>query len=87
MNRVLAVYDKELVSYFRSPIAYFVVAVFLLGTGYFFIYEVFLTGTAAEVVPVVNVDSRQIGDGKPGPITQKLIEGFHEFVRQYSADE
>jgi len=49
--------------------------------------EVFLTGTAAEVVPVVNVDSRQIGDGKPGPITQKLIEGFHEFVRQYSADE
>jgi len=51
MNRVLAVYEKELVSYFRSPIAYFVVAVFLLGTGYFFIYEVFLTGTASMNEP------------------------------------
>jgi ABC-2 type transport system permease protein len=46
MNGLLAVYHKELVSYFRSPIAYFVVAVFLLGTGYFFLYNVFLTGTA-----------------------------------------
>jgi ABC-2 type transport system permease protein len=41
-----AVYRKELVAYFRSPIAYFVVAVFLLGTGYFFLYNVFLTGDA-----------------------------------------
>jgi gliding motility-associated transport system permease protein len=51
MNRVLAVYEKELISYFRSPIAYFVVAVFLLATGYFFIYEVFLTGTASMNEP------------------------------------
>jgi len=40
----LAVYEKELASYFRSPIAYYVVAVFLLGTGYFFLYNIFLTG-------------------------------------------
>src|SRR5919197_1065781 len=40
----LAVYQKELATYFRSPIAYYVVAVFLLGTGYFFLYNVFLTG-------------------------------------------
>ena len=46
MNRVFALYQKELLSYFRSPIAYFVVAVFLLGTGYFFLYDVFLTGSA-----------------------------------------
>jgi ABC-2 type transport system permease protein len=46
MNGLLAIYHKELVSYFRSPIAYFVVAVFLLGTGYFFLYNMFLTGTA-----------------------------------------
>ncbi len=46
MNRVLALYQKELITYFRSPIAYFVVAVFLLGTGYFFLYDVFLTGSA-----------------------------------------
>ena len=46
MSGVLAVYEKELAGYFRSPIAYFVVAVFLLATGYFFIYNVFLTGDA-----------------------------------------
>lgn len=46
MNGVLAVYQKEMLTYFRSPIAYFVVAVFLLGTGYFFLYNVFMTGTA-----------------------------------------
>src|SRR2546422_6355522 len=42
----LAVYQKELSTYFRSPIAYYVVAVFLLGTGYFFLYNIFLTGDA-----------------------------------------
>ena len=46
MNGMLAVYRKELLTYFRSPIAYFVVAVFLLGTGYFFLYNIFLTGDA-----------------------------------------
>jgi len=44
MRGLLAVYEKELASYFRSPIAYYVVAVFLLGTGYFFLYNVFLAG-------------------------------------------
>jgi ABC-2 type transport system permease protein len=44
MNGVAAIYQKELATYFRSPIAYFVIAVFLLGTGYFFIYNIFLTG-------------------------------------------
>ncbi len=44
MNGMLAVYQKELATYFRSPIAYFVIAVFLLGTGYFFVYNIFLTG-------------------------------------------
>ncbi|HOM16259.1 MAG TPA: branched-chain-amino-acid transaminase [Thermoguttaceae bacterium] len=44
--------------------------------------ECFLTGTAAEVVPVVKVDSRQIGDGKPGPITRRLIARFHELTQQ-----
>ena len=46
MKGVLAVYQKELLTYFRSPIAYFVVAVFLVGTGYFFTYNIFLTGVA-----------------------------------------
>ena len=46
MNGTLAVFYKELWHYFRSPIAYFVVAVFLLGTGYFFTYNIFFTGIA-----------------------------------------
>jgi len=46
MRNLLAVYHKELLSYFRTPIAYFVVAVFLLGTGYFFLYNVFMSGSA-----------------------------------------
>ena len=44
--------------------------------------EMFLTGTAAEVVPVVSLDGRKIGDGKPGPITLRLLELFHEFTRR-----
>ena len=38
--------------------------------------EVFLTGTAAELIPVVKVDSREIGDGKPGSVTKQLTEEF-----------
>jgi branched-chain amino acid aminotransferase len=44
--------------------------------------ECFLTGSAAEVVPVVKVDHRTIGDGKPGPITRDLQEKFHTLTRQ-----
>jgi branched-chain amino acid aminotransferase len=44
--------------------------------------EVFLTGTAAEVVPVVKVDGRVIGDGKPGPHTHRLLEAFRQVVRE-----
>jgi len=43
--------------------------------------ECFLTGTAAEVIPVVKVDSRKIGDGKPGPITRDLAQRFHKLTR------
>ena len=43
--------------------------------------ECFLTGTAAEVIGVVKVDSRTIGDGTPGPITRDLMQRFHEVTR------
>ncbi|MHA2621180.1 MAG: branched-chain-amino-acid transaminase [bacterium JZ-2024 1] len=43
--------------------------------------EVFLTGTGAEVIPVVRVDNRIIGDGKPGPITKELITAFRELTQ------
>jgi branched-chain amino acid aminotransferase len=42
--------------------------------------EVFLTGTAAEVIPVVNIDRRSIGSGKPGPVTRRLASAFHRFA-------
>jgi branched-chain amino acid aminotransferase len=42
--------------------------------------EMFLTGTAAEVIPVVEVDSRTIGDGNPGQQTRTLLEAFHDVV-------
>jgi len=44
--------------------------------------ECFLTGSAAEIVPVTKVDSRKIGDGAPGPITLRLLDRFHEVTRQ-----
>ncbi|MBS3978015.1 MAG: branched-chain-amino-acid transaminase [Syntrophomonadaceae bacterium] len=43
--------------------------------------ECFLTGTAAEVIPVVKIDGRQIGDGKPGPVTADLIHSFRELTK------
>jgi branched-chain amino acid aminotransferase len=44
--------------------------------------ECFLTGTAAEVVPVVKVDSRTIGTGKPGPITRNLEKRFKKLTQE-----
>lgn len=44
--------------------------------------EVFMTGTAAEVVPVVNVDSREIGNGTPGVLTQTLNKAFRKIVSE-----
>ena len=43
--------------------------------------ECFLTGTAAEVIPVTRCDARVIGDGKPGPMTRQLRETFQRHVR------
>ena len=44
--------------------------------------EVFLTGTAAEVIAVVKVDGRVIGEGKPGPVTNDLLVSFRELVQE-----
>ncbi len=42
--------------------------------------EVFLTGTAAEVIPVTKIDGRIIGEGRPGPVTKDLSEGFSKLT-------
>ncbi|MFA5411531.1 MAG: branched-chain-amino-acid transaminase [Candidatus Omnitrophota bacterium] len=44
--------------------------------------ECFLTGTAAEIVPVVKVDGRSIGSGKPGKLTLSLIKKFKELTKK-----
>jgi branched-chain amino acid aminotransferase len=44
--------------------------------------ECFLTGTAAEVIPVVKADGRTIGSGKPGSITMRVIGRFREMTRE-----
>jgi branched-chain amino acid aminotransferase len=43
--------------------------------------EVFMTGTAAEVTPVVEIDRRSIGTGKPGPVTKAVQKRFFQMVR------
>jgi branched-chain amino acid aminotransferase len=43
--------------------------------------ECFLTGTGAEIVPVVKIDGRVIGAGKPGPITRKLVTEYHALTK------
>jgi branched-chain amino acid aminotransferase len=43
--------------------------------------EVFLTGTLAEVVPVIRIQGVPIGDGKPGPVTKEIIKGFQRITQ------
>lgn len=44
--------------------------------------ELFLTGTTAEVLPIVKVDGKMVGNGKPGPMTLRLQAAFREMVRK-----
>jgi len=44
--------------------------------------EAFLTGTAAEIIPMISLDGRPIGDGKPGELTQRIIREFQQRTRE-----
>ena len=44
--------------------------------------EAFLTGTAAEVIPMVSLDNRLIGDGKPGRVTRRAMKLFREHTQE-----
>ena len=44
--------------------------------------ECFLTGTAAEIIPVTKIDNASVGGGKVGPITLRLTKAFHEMIRE-----
>ena len=43
--------------------------------------ECFVTGTGAEIMPVVKIDARVIGDGKPGPLTRRLVTDYHALTK------
>jgi len=43
--------------------------------------EAFLTGTAAEIVPIASVDDRVVGTGEPGPVTREIQEIYFAAVR------
>lgn len=44
--------------------------------------ECFLTGTAAELIPIVKVDGRTIGEGKPGTVTKELLGAFYQLIKK-----
>jgi D-alanine transaminase len=49
--------------------------------------ELFLTGTTSEVMPVVRVDGRPVGDGRPGPVARRLQEVYQEAVREFISQD
>jgi D-alanine transaminase len=44
--------------------------------------EAFLSGTTTEIMPVVTIDGRPVGDGKPGPVTRKIQKSYHDMIAQ-----
>lgn len=64
-----------------QKLGYTVIKKEITPTDLFLADEVFFTGTAAEVVPVKEINGRKIGDGKPGPVTRRLMEEYHKLVR------
>jgi branched-chain amino acid aminotransferase len=49
--------------------------------------ELFLTSTTREVVPIVRVDGKAVGDGRPGPITKRLLEAYRSEVQRLLAED
>jgi len=63
-----------------KKLGYTVIKKEITPTDLFVADEVFFTGTAAEVVPVREINKRKIGNGKPGPITRRLMEEYRKLV-------
>ena len=47
--------------------------------------EVIVSSTSCEVTPVVKIDGEQVGDGKVGPVTRQLQEGFNKYIESRSS--
>ena len=74
----LAGITAKLAREFAQKLGYTVVETNITPFQLFTADEVFFTGTAAEVVPIREVNKRQIGNGKPGPVTKKLMAAFEK---------
>ena len=72
---------QDTVATLARDLGYEVVTENILRSDLYTAEEAFLTGTAAEVVPIASVDDREVGDGKPGPITRRVQEIYHATVR------
>ena len=48
--------------------------------------EIFLTGTAAEITPIISIDGKKVRDGKPGDITKKMMDAYTEIVMNKNSD-
>ncbi len=53
----------------------------LTRTDLYYADEMFITGTGAEVCPIIEIDNRPVGDGKPGPINKQLIADFRAHIK------
>ena len=49
--------------------------------------EMFLTSTTREVVPIVKIDGKAVGDGRPGPVTKRLLEVYRSEVQRLLAED
>ena len=74
---------RNVVMKIASNLGYTVVEANITPTDLFTADEAFFTGTAAEIVPIVEVNRRIIGDGKPGPITQRLMQEFERVIQDH----
>lgn len=75
---------REVVMKLAQKIGYTAIESNITPTDLFTADEAFFTGTAAEIVPIVEVNKRMIGDGKPGPVTRRLMEEFMKIIKDPS---
>jgi branched-chain amino acid aminotransferase len=72
---------REVVMKLAKKLGYTAIESNITPTDLFTADEAFFTGTAAEVVPIAEVNRRVIGEGKPGSVTRRIMEGFGRLVR------
>lgn len=72
---------RDVVMKLAEKLGYPVIENTITPTDLFTADEAFFTGTAAEIVPIIEVNKRKIGNGKPGPITQRLMQEFEKVIR------